>query len=172
MELTYRRADRLDIPVLRGWDEQPHVIASDPDSDWNWEEEVGQDPWWREQWMVLFEGRPIGFLQIMDTSETDYAYWGENPPGERALDIWIGEPDMLGKGLGTRMMAWAIERCFADPGVESIAIDPLVSNIRAHRFYERLGFRFLEERMFDGDRCRVYVLSRSSWAGRFRQSGP
>lgn len=42
-------------------------------------------------------------------------------------------------------------------------IDPLARNTRSHRFYERLGFRFVEERHFGGDLCRVYRLGRGEW---------
>lgn len=31
---------------------------------------------------------------------------------------------------------------------------------KAHRFYERLGFTFVEERNFDGDDSFVYLLDR------------
>lgn len=168
--ISYRPATRADIPVLRFWDEQPHVKASDPDSDWNWEEEVSDDPsnepWWREQWMVEVDRQPVGFLQLMDTSETETGYWGSDPPGERAIDIWIGEADLLGQGLGTEMMTWAIMRCFEPAEVSAIAIDPLVTNTRAHRFYERFGFTFVEEQVMEGDACRIYRLSRADWESR------
>jgi len=42
-------------------------------------------------------------------------------------------------------------------------IDPLESNTRALRFYERLGFTFVEHRTFDTDFCRVYRFDRTSW---------
>ena len=61
------------------------------------------------------------------------------------------------------MMEMAIDRCFKDPGVNSILIDPLKSNTRAHRFYERLGFRFVEQRSFGEDECFVYELKRNEW---------
>jgi hypothetical protein len=53
--------------------------------------------------------------------------------------------------------------------VTAILIDPLASNVRAHRFYERLGFRFVERRRFGDDDCVVYVLDRvDDLAARFR----
>jgi aminoglycoside 6'-N-acetyltransferase len=58
------------------------------------------------------------------------------------------------------MMEKAIGRCFADPSVHTILIDPLTSNTRSHRFYERLGFEFVVERTFGEDCCRVYKLTR------------
>jgi aminoglycoside 6'-N-acetyltransferase len=45
--------------------------------------------------------------------------------------------DDLNRGYGTTMMRMAIERCFADPSVTAIINDPLASNSRAQRSYER-----------------------------------
>ncbi|MCI3951839.1 MAG: acetyltransferase, partial [Burkholderiales bacterium] len=70
------------------------------------------------------------------------------------------------KGYGTRIMALALERCFAKRSVSAVLIDPLASNIRAHRFYERLGFRFLEGRRFGNDECFVYRLDRADYLAR------
>jgi aminoglycoside 6'-N-acetyltransferase len=58
------------------------------------------------------------------------------------------------------MMQLALERCFADPAVRAVLVDPLASNTAAHRFYERLGFRFVERRRFGADHCLVYRLDR------------
>jgi aminoglycoside 6'-N-acetyltransferase len=41
-----------------------------------------------------------------------------------------------------------------------VLIDPLASNEGALRFYERLGFEFVEERDFGSDHCRVYRFPR------------
>ena len=124
-----------DVALLRHWDEQPHVIESGVDEDWGWETELARDPPWREQLVAELDGRPIGFIQIIDPALEDSHYWGEDvPPNLRAIDIWIGEASELGKGHGTRMMELAIERCFADPAVTEILIDPLARNTRAHRF--------------------------------------
>lgn len=166
MDLTLRPATPADAPLLRQWDEQPHVIASDPNDDWQWETELGKPHDWREQLIAELDGRPIGYLEIIDPAREDSHYWGEVGPDLRAIDIWIGEADELGKGHGTKMMQLALERCFSDPAVNAILIDPLASNTRAHRFYGRLGFRFLEIRRFGADECRVYRLAREDWQGR------
>jgi aminoglycoside 6'-N-acetyltransferase len=61
------------------------------------------------------------------------------------------------------MMALALARCFDDPSVSAVLIDPLASNTRAHRFYERIGFRFPERRRFGDDECLVYRLDRADY---------
>lgn len=160
--LILRTAVPGDLPVLLHWDKQQHVIDSDLDDNWDWETELLHEPAWREQLMAELDGRPLGFVQIIDPTEEETHYWGDVPPGLRAIDIWIGEASDLGKGYGTRMMQLAINRCFADPSVNAILIDPLASNVRAHRFYERLGFRFVEQKRLGEDEsdCFVYVLER------------
>jgi aminoglycoside 6'-N-acetyltransferase len=156
-----RRATLADAPLLRHWDEQPHVIASDPNDEWGWEEELAREPDWREQLVAEEDGRPIGFLQIIDPAREETRYWGDVPTGLRAIDIWIGEEVDLGRGYGTQMMRLALARCFADPQVTAVLVDPLASNVRAHRFYERLGFRFVQRRRFGDDDCHVYRLARA-----------
>lgn len=155
-----------DLPLLNHWDEQPHTIASDPNDDWDWEEELAKEPAWREQLIAELNGRPIGFIQIINPAEEETHYWGEVPANLRAIDIWIGEAEDLGKGYGTRMMELAIERCFQPSEVRAILIDPLESNTRAIRFYEKLGFKFVEKRTFGEDPCVVYRLEREDWEKR------
>jgi aminoglycoside 6'-N-acetyltransferase len=162
--IALRPATPADLAVLQRWDEQPHVVASDPNDDWQWETELARSPAWREQLVAEVAGRPIGFVQIIDPAAEESRYWGDVPGGLRALDIWIGEAADLGKGYGSEIMALALARCFADPGVTAVLIDPLAANTRAHRFYERLGFEFVEARRFGEDDCLVYRLRRSRWA--------
>jgi aminoglycoside 6'-N-acetyltransferase len=164
LRVILRKAGSQDLALLRRWDDEPHVVASDPNDDWGWEDELARDPDWREQLIAEVDGRPIGFVQIIDPAREDSRYWGDVAPDLRAIDIWIGEADALGRGFGSDMLRQAIGRCFADPAVAAILIDPLASNVRAHRFYERFGFRFVERRRFNDDDCFVYRLSRADWA--------
>jgi aminoglycoside 6'-N-acetyltransferase len=161
--ITLRAATSDDLSLLRYWDEQPHVIASDPNDDWGWEVELDRNPDWREQLIAQIDGRPIGFIQIIDPAREDSHYWGDVPANLRAIDIWIGEETDLGKGYGTKMMQLALARCFATPSVTAVLVDPLASNIRAHRFYERLGFKYIARRQFGDDDCLVYRLNRADW---------
>lgn len=161
--MKLRPATSADLNLLQHWDEQPHVIASDPNDDWHWEVELDRDPDWREQLIAEIDGRAIGFIQIIDPAREESHYWGDIAVNLRAIDIWIGEATDLGKGYGTQMMQLALTRCFADPTVMAVLVDPLVSNTRVHRFYERLGFQCVERRRFGDDDCFVYRLNREDW---------
>jgi aminoglycoside 6'-N-acetyltransferase len=137
------------------------VIAADPNDDWAWETELRRSPDWREQLIAEVGGRPIGFVEIIDPSREDCQYWGGCiAEDHRAIDLWIGERDAIGLGYGTQMMKQAIKRCFADPSVKAILVDPRDCNDGAHRFYERLGFEYVVHRRCGDDSCIVYRLRR------------
>ena len=163
--MKLRKATIDDLELIHYWDTKEHVINCDPDDfDWDWENELLHDPIWRDQLIAELDSRPIGFIQIIDPFPEETHYWGEDvDPNKRAIDIWIGEESDLNIGFGTQMMNLAIERCFAAENVTGILIDPLKSNVKAIRFYERLGFEFVEERNFFDSECAVYELKRSAW---------
>ena len=164
--MKLRRATLADVDVLEYWDTQPHVIAAGGAWDeFDWATELERKVTWRKLLIAEFDGRPIGVLQIIDPTDEEDHYWGDIAPGHRAIDIWIGEVDCLGQGHGTAMMRSAIERCFDDPSVHSIVIDPLADNTRAIRFYERQGFVRVERRFFGEDDCVVLRLDRAAWEG-------
>jgi aminoglycoside 6'-N-acetyltransferase len=162
--MRLRPARPSDLDLLLYWDSKPHVIAATgDDGPFDWNAELPRQPEWRELLIAEAEGRPIGVLQIIDPAEEETHYWGEVEPHLRAIDIWIGEEADLGRGYGTTMMRLALERCFAEASVNAVLIDPLASNERAHRFYERLGFKRIERRRFGPDDCYVYRLDRQVW---------
>lgn len=160
--MRLRSARMEDIPTLRHWDVQPHVVASGAGG-WEWEEMISTQVHWRELLIAEVDGQPKGFLQIIDPALEDTHYWGDCGPGLRAIDIWIGEAADTGRGLGTEMMNAAFARCFADPAVRSILIDPQATNTEAHRFYRRLGFEFVRQQTFGTDLCFVFELTRARW---------
>jgi aminoglycoside 6'-N-acetyltransferase len=167
--VTLRPARPDDLPTVTRWDGEPHVIAASgvDAGEWDWPAMLAEpQPAWREMLIGEEAGRPVGIVQIIDPEAEETHYWGDVGPGHRAIDIWIGPKTDLGRGLGTEMMRLAIDRCFADPGVTTVLIDPLASNTRAHRFYRRLGFRDIGPRRFGDDDCVVMALSRSDWQRR------
>jgi aminoglycoside 6'-N-acetyltransferase len=173
-DIKLRPATHADIPTLLRWDADPVVIASgsdDPDAviawgeDNDWAENIDlyqRDVW--EYWIAELDGRSIGAMQMCDPHLEPTHYWGEIEPNLRALDIWIGEADARGKGHGETMMSLAFARCFSDPLVTAIIIDPLASNTRAHTFYQRLGFVPTHRQVFhEEDDCLVHRLTRQDW---------
>jgi aminoglycoside 6'-N-acetyltransferase len=171
VRLTLRPATLADVPTLDRWDRDPNVIAAssdDPDAlkafgDLYWPEELAMQSDVYEYFIAELDGRPIGAMQIIDPHLEPTHYWGEIEPNLRAMDIWIGDPADRGQGHGAEMMRLALERCFADPRVTAIVIDPLARNTRAHQFYRRLGFEATGRQRFGEDDCLVHKLTRRQW---------
>lgn len=169
--IDLRPATMADVPLFERWDRQPHVISATTDApsaeqafkDANWLDELAAQGEYSEYLIAELNGRPIGAMQIIDPHLEKSHYWGEIRLKLRAVDIWIGEPDCLGKGYGETMMRRAFLLCFADPAVTAIVIDPLTSNERAHKFYRRLGFKPVGRRTFGEDDCLVHELTREDW---------
>jgi aminoglycoside 6'-N-acetyltransferase len=168
MTITLRPARPDDAAILERWDRDPDVIASHGvDSqleemwrDEEWRAEIEAAPPWRRILIGEENGRPVGVIVDIDPALEETHYWGDCGPGLRAFDTWIGEAKDRGRGLGAAIMAEALKIAFADPAVEAVIIDPLLSNTRAIRFYERCGFRAVEERWFDDDHCLVMRCDR------------
>ena len=82
----------------------------------------------------------IGYAFV--TVAPGYSSWDS---GERQaqLETLSVAPSMRGQGLGTRLLA-AVRDQLASAGIESLVISTACTNSRAHRFYERHGFRRAE----------------------------
>ena len=169
--ITLRLATPADVGWFELWDTDPGVIAATSDdsratvafADTDWAEELAAQDEYSQYFIAELDGRPIGAMQICDPQLEETHYWGESAPNLRAIDIWIGAAADRSKGHGAAMMRLALQRCFADPRVTAIVIDPLASNTRAHEFYRRLGFRPLGRRTFGEDNCLVHELTRHDW---------
>ena len=167
--IIVRAATLDDVDLLYRWDEMPHVkVATSNDAtkafDAEWEEELSPREDGTEFYIAEVGAVPIGAMQIINPATEVSHYWGAVAGNLRAIDIWIGEKSYIGRGFGTQMMNFAIEKCFSSPDVAAILIDPLANNVKSHRFYERLGFVFQERRQFDEDSdCFVFRLEREAW---------
>ena len=151
--------------MLEAWQREPHVVENaGEDGPFDWQGEVPRAVAWRRIWIGEADGRPVGVVVVIDPHEEETHYWGEVESGLRAIDIWLGDAADLGRGYGGAMMRQAIEGCLAE-GAHAILIDPLMRNVRAQRFYARLGFRPVGPRRFGADDCLVMRLDAEDWKG-------
>lgn len=162
-DVTLRLAESTDVPTLERWDNANHVRAvSGDDEPWDWPTEIAVP--WQEVWLCEVDQNPIGVVIVLDAAGEPSHYWDTETervsPGTYAIDIWIGEPDAIGRGYGTAMMQHAIARAFDVHGAQRIVIDPLITNERAINFYRSLGFVEVGPRRFGNDDCLVLSLNR------------
>lgn len=93
---------------------------------------------------LAFEGdSPFAFVQAYRVMAHQAEGWwiDETDPNALGVDQFIGLPDRLGQGLGTRMLRAFVAFLFDDPRVTSVQTDPEPENARAIRSYRKAGFK-------------------------------
>jgi RimJ/RimL family protein N-acetyltransferase len=86
------------------------------------------------------------------------------------FQMYIGESELRGKGLGWDSLRTCLQCAFEDLGLDYVSLHVFPDNLPAIRLYEKAGFRKesteKEVKMRDGSLCTQYryVLSRTDWA--------
>lgn len=89
--------------------------------------------------IMEYEGHPIGYLQFYPADPAEYSFDGHGKI--YALDLFIGEPQYWGRGIGSRFVCLLVDHLFQQLGADWVLIDPHVNNERAIRAYEKCCFR-------------------------------
>ena len=138
---SFRPAEREDLPLLRLWLRTPEVVRwwGDPEEQAALLREDLDEPRMAMR-IVSFEGRPFAYAQDYAVHVWPQPHLDHLPAGSRAIDTFIGEPDMVARGHGSAFLRLLAERLRAE-GAPVVAIDPDVGNLRARRAYRKAGFR-------------------------------
>jgi aminoglycoside 6'-N-acetyltransferase len=137
---AFRPAAAEDLPMLARWLRSPEVVRwwGDPERELaTLREDLGEPRLVMR--IVSFEGRPFAYAQDYGVHVWPYPHFVGLPPASRAIDCFIGEPDMIGRGHGSAFLRLLAERLVAE-GAPVVAIDPDPENHRARRAYARAGF--------------------------------
>lgn len=154
--ITFRALTEADLPLLHAWLTRPHV------TEW-WEpaptfEEVCADyrprlappsvhpldaPAGVTQYLACDALEPVAYMQAyrVMAHRADGWWLDETDPCALGTDQFIGLPERLGQGLGTRLLRAFIRFLFEDARVTSIQTDPAPENARAIAAYRKAGFR-------------------------------
>jgi RimJ/RimL family protein N-acetyltransferase len=91
------------------------------------------------------------------------------PVGAWGLDIFIGEPSLLGRGIGSRAVRLISDHLFATAGATAVALATEAGNARAQAAYTRAGMhtvqRFLDTDVRDGQRVESILMIRDRPGG-------
>jgi aminoglycoside 6'-N-acetyltransferase len=171
-----------DLPLLGRWLARPHVQRwwrepSDPAA----VEAAygplldGTDP--TEGYVVVLDGRPVGFVQRYRVdahpgwAATVSAALGD--PRGVGIDYLIGEEDLVGQGLGRRMIARFSDDCWSRyPDDDRIVVAVQQGNVASWRALEAAGFgrvwdgRLATSEPSDEGPAYLYVLDRPPPAAR------
>jgi len=143
-----RRLVREDFPGIVAWQSMPHVKRW-----WNDEARTvrdierhygaaldGTDP--ARLWVVGINGRPCGFLQdYLIGDHPEFALLTAQPEAV-GIDYLIGDPNLVGKGVGTRVL-WKFLAEHVAPGypdAKTFFAAPDHRNIGSLRMLAKLGF--------------------------------
>ena len=136
----FRPMAAADLPMVRRWLADPHVVQWWGDTAEQFALVSGDlaHPG-MDQLIVVTAGRPFGYLQCYDLMTWPDEAFGTQPRGTRAIDQFIGEPDMVDHGHGSAFIRAFTDRLLA-AGTPRVITDPDPVNARAVRAYEKAGF--------------------------------
>ncbi len=133
-----------DLPLLERWLRSPHVVRwwGTPDLHLTALAQRSTDT----HAVITADGRPVGYLcwQRPSPSELEAAGLADLPEDLVDIDILIGEPEFLGRGVGPRALVVLLARLRGD-GVEFAGLGTSLSNRRAIRAFEKAGFRVFRD---------------------------
>jgi aminoglycoside 6'-N-acetyltransferase len=161
----FRPLAEADLPLLEEWLRRDHVAR------W-WREPIENELEERREaiaggrpsdyYLILLDGRPVGMIQTYLAS--DYPEWEEIVKvgdGVAGVDLLIGEPDLVGQGLGPHVLvAFAREVVFANPAVVAAIATVEEENRRSWRAFGKAGFRHVRDVVEHGVPCRLLRLDR------------
>jgi len=93
--------------------------------------------------LFFYQGWAAGYLQFYPLrSAADCAEYGLPETANLwGLDLFIGQPELWGRGLGTKLLHTFSAWLFAHTPAAALVADPRADNPRAVRAYEKAGFR-------------------------------
>src|SRR5690606_37308061 len=120
----FRPATAADLPMLRTWLRAPEVVRwwGDPAEQAALLEEDLSNP---EMAMLIVtaDGTPFAYAQHYEVHVWPQPHLEGLPQGARAIDAFVGEPDMIGQGHG-RAFLRLLAQSLIDAGAPLAGIDP------------------------------------------------
>jgi len=137
----------LEPHVSRWWADPPRTTYPDDELDKFRRRIRGDDADPTRLFFIRHQGRPIGFIQCYRIDDyDDYGRALALDVTAAGIDLFIGEPDLVGRGHGPALIrAFLRDVVFVRYDVAECVIGPSVKNLSAIRAYEKAGFRFFKD---------------------------
>jgi aminoglycoside 6'-N-acetyltransferase len=164
--IRFRPLATGDLPLMHRWLSAPHVRQWWYDAARTLDEVrakytpriAGAEP--VRSFTIEYGGRQIGYIQAYRIRDyPDYNRFIGAPDDCAGIDLFIGEPELIGRGIGTRVVKSSLRSIvFADATIMSCAIGPETGNRRAIRAYEKAGFRHWKTVAVPGEPAPEYLM--------------
>jgi RimJ/RimL family protein N-acetyltransferase len=165
--IDFRPLTASDLPVLYEWLQREHVRCWWTDRE-TYAEVVehylpsieGRDP--TRLYLIFLDDRAAGFIQSYLVS--DYPEWQQRvavEDGVAGVDLFIGEADLIGRGLGSEALARFVrDVVLSDSEIHACIADPDAENHASLRIFEKAGFRRVRDFTDPDDQNRLHALVR------------
>jgi RimJ/RimL family protein N-acetyltransferase len=146
-ELAFTPLRSEDVALVHEWRQRPHVrewwspVDTLGDVERKYRPRIdGPEP--KSVYLIVLAGRPIGLIQTFLVGDYPEDWPAELEPGTAGVDLFIGDEDLLGRGLGSQVIrAFVREVVFARAGTTACVADPDIRNGASIRAFEKAGFR-------------------------------
>ena len=139
-----------DYVILSGWLQNPRVLEFFGGRDQHHSLEAIREKYAPKQpdqsdlfpCLIEFLDRPVGFIQFDQLRPEELSRFGYSPQEiVYRVDLFIGETDLWGYGLGRRALRIVTRHLFQARSASQVVSNPQVDNPRAVRSYLAAGFR-------------------------------
>jgi RimJ/RimL family protein N-acetyltransferase len=147
--ISFRPVTPHDYPLLRDWMNRPHMREwwGEPEEELGFIVDMVEGRDTTRPFIIVLDGEPAGYIQYWhighhqnETWVKDNPWLMELPADAVGVDLSIGDPENLSKGVGSAALE-AFTAKLRNDGFETIIIDPDPDNKRAVRAYEKAGYQ-------------------------------
>lgn len=141
----FKPVELKDLPLLFTWFCQPYIAQLWPEPkayaefETKWTEHIQRD----HKFVAYIGDKPVAYLQYYHVTNEDRTKFHSVhiPEPSVGCDLFIGDPEYLGKGYGTELIKQFIQYVRqAEPTCKAMIIDPASDNYRAIACYKKVGF--------------------------------
>ncbi len=165
-QFSFNPLQETDLNLLCNWFNKPHVKEWWDDKLTNeeikskYKKRIGDEG--VVPFIVFLNDKPIGFIQYYQADKVGDGWWSDEEEGTIGIDQFIGEKNLINRGIGTKMIRAFIDHLSRNHHVKKIITDVDPKNFRAIRCYEKVGFEFVKEIMTPDGFAYLMVLGKKN----------